>query len=58
MARMEAGVPGPSLVHVLGRAEVECDPEAGAATTLRECSGLRCRAKEPPTRRETLRGGR
>lgn len=50
MARMEAGVPGPSLVHVLGRAEVECDPEAGAATTLRECSGLRCRAKEPPTR--------
>lgn len=41
MARMEAGVPGPSLVHVLGRAEVECDPEAGAATTLRECSGLR-----------------
>lgn len=38
---MEAGVPGPSLVHVLGPAEVECDPEAGAATTLRECSGLR-----------------
>lgn len=40
MARMEAGVPGPTLARVPGRAGVGCDPEAGAATTLRECCGL------------------
>lgn len=52
-ARMEAGVPGPSLVHVLGRAEVECDPEAGAATTLRECSGLRWAGQKIPDERHS-----
>lgn len=39
MARMEDGVPGPTLAHVLGPVEVGCDPEAGVATTLRECCG-------------------
>lgn len=38
-ARTEAGVPGPSLARVLGHVEVECDPEAGAVTILRECGG-------------------
>lgn len=58
MARMEAGVPGPSLVHVPGHVEVECDPEAGAATTLRECSGLRWAGQRIPPiqRRDTQRG--
>lgn len=46
MARMEAGVPGPILAHVLGRVEEGCDPEAGAATTLRECGG-RARQRMP-----------
>lgn len=40
MARMEAGVPGPTLARVLGHAEVGYDPEAGAVTTLRECCSL------------------
>lgn len=39
-ARTEAGAPGPTSAHVLGHAEVGCGPEAGAATTLRECCGL------------------
>lgn len=39
MARMGDGVPGPTLARVLGPVEVGCDPEAGAATTLRECCG-------------------
>lgn len=50
---MEAGVPGPSLVRVLGRAEVECDPEAGAATTLRECSGPRWAGPKIPDERHS-----
>jgi hypothetical protein len=40
MARMEAGAPGPSLGHVLGRAGAECDPAVEAVTIPRECAWL------------------